>query len=78
MFFDASEDTMCIVAYLRSHPKEKAADLAFLIARCGVTPENSIPRQGKFNTATGIASSTQGSEAEITDNQETQNEHTYM
>ena len=31
MFADASEDTMCAVAYLRSQPKEYSADLAFVI-----------------------------------------------
>ena len=30
VFADASEDTMCVVAYLRSKPKEYSADLAFV------------------------------------------------
>ena len=36
--FDASEDTMCAVAYLRSQPKEYSADLAFVIGKCSVAP----------------------------------------
>ena len=31
VFADASEDTMCAVAYLRSKPKEYSADLSFVI-----------------------------------------------
>ena len=38
MFADASEDTMCAVAYLRSKPKEYSADLAFVIEKCRVAP----------------------------------------
>ena len=47
MFADASEDTMCAVAYLRSQPKEYSADLAFVIGKCRVAPMRhlSIPRQ---------------------------------
>ena len=43
---DASEDTMCAVAYLRSTPKEYSADLAFEIGKCRVTQMRhfSIPR----------------------------------
>ena len=46
LFADASEDTMCAVAYLRSQPKEHSADLAFVIGKCRVTPMNylSIPQ----------------------------------
>ena len=46
MFADASEDTMCAVAYLRSKPKEYSADLAFVIGKCRVAPMRhfSIPR----------------------------------
>ena len=46
VFADASEDTMCAVAYLRSQPKEYSADLAFVIGECRVTPMRhlSIPR----------------------------------
>ena len=46
MFADASEDTMCAEAYLRSQPKEYSADLAFVIRKCRVTPMRhlSIPR----------------------------------
>ena len=46
VFADASEDTMCAVAYLRSQPKEYAADLAFVIGKCRVAPMRhiSIPR----------------------------------
>ena len=46
MFADASEDTMCAVAYLRSKPKEYSADLAFGIGKCRVAPMQhlSIPR----------------------------------
>ena len=36
VFADASEDTMCAVAYLRSKPKEYSADLAFVIGKCRV------------------------------------------
>ena len=45
-FADASEDTMCAVAYLRSKPKEYSADLAFVIGKCRVAPMRhlSIPR----------------------------------
>ena len=38
VFADASEDTMCAVAYLRSKPKEYSADLAFVIGKCRVAP----------------------------------------
>ena len=46
VFADASEDTMCAVAYLRSQPKEYSADLAFVIGECRVAPMRhlSIPR----------------------------------
>ena len=46
MFADASEDTMCAVAYLRSQPKENSADLAFVIGKCRVAPMRhlSVPR----------------------------------
>ena len=38
VFADASEHTMCAVAYLRSQPKEYSADLAFVIGKCRVVP----------------------------------------
>ena len=38
VFADASEDTMCAVAHLRSKPKEYSADLAFVIGKCSVQP----------------------------------------
>ena len=46
VFADASEGTMCAVAYLRSQPKEYSADLAFVIGKCRVAPMRhlSIPR----------------------------------
>ena len=46
LFADASDDTMCAVAYLRSKPKEYSADLAFVIGKCRVAPMRhlSIPR----------------------------------
>ena len=46
MFDDASEDTMCAVAYLRSQPKEYSAGLAFVIGKLRVVPMRhlSIPR----------------------------------
>ena len=46
VFADASEDTMCAVAYLRSKPKDYSADLAFVIGKCRVAPMRhlSIPR----------------------------------
>ena len=46
LFADASEDTMCAVAYLRSQPKGYSPDLAFVIGKCRVAPMRhlSIPR----------------------------------
>ena len=46
VFADASEDTMCAVAYLRSKPKEYSAELAFVIGKRRVAPMRhlSIPR----------------------------------
>ena len=46
VFADASEDTICAVAYLRSQLKEYPADLAFVIGMCRVAPMRhlSIPR----------------------------------
>ena len=46
VFADASEDTMCAVAFLRSKPKEYSADLAFVIGKCRVAPMQhlSMPR----------------------------------
>ena len=46
VFADASEDTMCAVAYLRSKPKEYSAGLASVIGKCRVAPMRhlSIPR----------------------------------
>ena len=46
VFADASEDTMCAVAYLRSQPKQYSADLAFIIGKCRVAPMKhlSMPR----------------------------------
>ena len=46
VFADASEDTMCAVAYLRSQPKEYSAHLAFVVGKCRVAPMRhlSIPR----------------------------------
>ena len=46
VFADASEDTMCAVAFLRSQPKEYSADLSFVIGKCIVAPMRnlSIPR----------------------------------
>ena len=46
LFADASEDTMCAVAYRRSQPKEYSADLAFVIGKCRGEPMRhlSIPR----------------------------------
>ena len=46
VFADASENTMCAVAYLRSQPKEYSADLAFGIGKCRLAPmrQISIPR----------------------------------
>ena len=38
MFADASEDTMCAVAYLRSQAIEYSADLTFVIGKCRVAP----------------------------------------
>ena len=46
VFADASEDTMCAVAYLRSQTKEYSADLAFVFGKCRVAPMRhlSVPR----------------------------------
>ena len=46
VFADASEDTMCAVAYLRSQPKEYSSGLAFVIRKCRIAPMRhlSIPR----------------------------------
>ena len=46
VFADATEETMCAVAYLRSQPEEYSADLAFVIGKCRVAPMRrlSIPR----------------------------------
>ena len=44
VFADASEDTMCAVAYLRSQPKEYSTDLAFVIGRVAPMRYLSIPR----------------------------------
>ena len=46
VFADASEDTMCTVAYLRSQPKRYSDDLAFVIGKFRVAPMRhlSIPR----------------------------------
>ena len=38
MFADASEDTICAVACLRSQTKEYSADLAFVIGNCRAAP----------------------------------------
>ena len=43
VFADASEDTMCAVAYLRSKPKEYSADLAFVIRKFRVAPMRHLP-----------------------------------
>ena len=43
VFADASEDTMCAVAYLRSQPKEYSADLAFIIEKCREAPKRHLP-----------------------------------
>ena len=46
VFADASEDTICAVAYLRSQPKEYSADLSFVIGKWRVAPMRhlSLPR----------------------------------
>ena len=46
VFADASEDTMCAVAYLRSQPKEYPAGMAYVIGKCRVAPMRhlSIPQ----------------------------------
>ena len=46
VFADASEDTMCAVACLRSQPKDYSADLVFVVGKCRVAPmrHHSIPR----------------------------------
>ena len=46
MFADASEGTMCAVAYLLSKLKEYSADLAFVIGKCRFAPitHPSIPQ----------------------------------
>ena len=46
LFVEASEDTMCAVAYIHSQPKEYSPHLAFVIGKCRVAPMRhlSIPR----------------------------------
>ena len=46
LFADASEHTMCAVAYLRNNAKEKSAEVSFVIGKCRVAPMRhmSIPR----------------------------------
>ena len=46
LFADASEHTMCAVAYLRSNAKEQSAEVSFVIGKCRVAPMRhmSIPR----------------------------------
>ena len=46
VFADASEDTMCAVAYLHSQRKEYSAELAFVVGKCRVEPMRhlSLPR----------------------------------
>ena len=46
VFADASDDTMCAVAYLRSQPKEYSADFSFVIGKWRVAPMRhlSLPR----------------------------------
>ena len=70
VFADASEDTMCAVAYLRSQPKEYSADLAFVIGK----KMQSGTDEASFNTTIGVASGSHGSEVERTDSQGTWNE----
>ena len=57
VFADASEDTMCAVAYLRSKPKEYSANLAFVIGKCRVPPTTR-----PFHTTVGTTSSIDGGE----------------
>ena len=42
VFADASEDTMCALAYLRSQPKEYSTDLALFIGKCRVAPMSNL------------------------------------
>ena len=46
MFADASEHTMCAVAYLRSHQNDRPGEIGFVIGKCRVAPMRhlSIPR----------------------------------
>ena len=46
MFADASEHTMCAVAFLRSHQNDQPGELGFVIGKCRVAPMRhlSIPR----------------------------------
>ena len=46
LFADASEHTMCAVAYLRANAKEQSAEVSFVIGKCRVAPMRhmSIPR----------------------------------
>ena len=42
VFADASEDTNCAVAYLRSQPNEYSAALAFVLEKCGAAPMRNL------------------------------------
>ena len=66
VFADASEDTMCAVAYLRSKPKEYSADLAIVIGKCRVAP-----MRKPFHTTLGTTSSSDGGETYRTDSEGT-------
>ena len=46
VFADASEDTMCAVAYLRLQPKEYSAGLAFVIGKFRVAPMRHLSSSG--------------------------------
>ena len=50
VFADASEETICTVAYLCSQLKDFSAEKAFVIRKCRVAPMRNL-----FNTTIGIA-----------------------
>ena len=55
VFADASEDTMCAVAYLRSKPKEYSADLTFVIGKCRIAPMRHLSIPGLESKAAVMA-----------------------
>ena len=66
VFADASEDTMCAVAYVRN--QQNSAALAFVIEKLRV-----VPNRTSFSATIGIESGSHGSEVERIDIRGTRN-----